>query len=100
VSEFKFEIERTFRVPTFAVVDCKLVRVREFKFEIERTFRVPTFAVVDCKLVRVREFTFEIEMTFRVPTLTVGVMRDATFAVDDTLREVSVPTEVMFGWAG
>ena len=94
MSEFKFEIERTFRVSTFAVVDCKLVRVREFKFEIERTFRVPTFAVVDCKLVRVREFTF------RVPTLTVGVMRDATFAVDDTLREVSVPTEVMFGWAG
>ena len=32
--------------------------------------------------------------------MTVGVMRDATFAVDDTLREVSVPTEVMFGWAG
>ena len=44
-SEFKFEIAKTLRVPTFAVVAERLV-VKEFKFEIEMTLRVPTFAVV------------------------------------------------------
>ena len=35
----RFEIEMTFRVPTFAVESDS-----EFKFEIEMTFRVPTLA--------------------------------------------------------
>ena len=57
-SEFKFEIAKTLRVPTFAVVAERLV-VKEFKFEIEMTLRVPTFAV-EKGCVMFDEFTFEI----------------------------------------
>ena len=59
-SEFKFEIAKTLRIPTFAVVAERLV-VKEFKFEIAKTLRVPTFAVVAAT-----EFRFEIPETFRV----------------------------------
>jgi hypothetical protein len=59
----------------------------------------------------VSEDKFEIEITFRVPTLaTVADKKDETFIVPafsicvaievDTLRDVKIPTLVMFGCAG
>ena len=98
MSEFKFEIERTLRVPTFAVVAVRFV-VRLARLAIERTFRVPTLAVEATRFV-VSEFKFEIERTFRVPMLATETSRLTVFEVPDTFRDVKVPTDVMFGWAG
>jgi hypothetical protein len=61
-----------------------LVRTKVFKFEIVKTFRVPTLAAVAKRLVLEREFgaykllvrtkvfKFEIVKTFRDPMLAVG----------------------------
>ena len=62
VSEFKFEIEMTFSVPTFATEAIRLV-VRLERFEIVPTFSVPTFATEAIRLE-----TVSIVETFRVPT--------------------------------
>jgi hypothetical protein len=72
VNEFRFEIEITFRVPTFAVVAVRLV-VRDDRLEIERTVSVPIFA---------KEAT-----TFAVVTELLTAKLDR------------IPTEVMFGCA-
>jgi hypothetical protein len=92
VKEFKLEIVMTLSVPTFAVVDCKLVSASEFKFEIVKTFRVPTLAVEATRFV-VRVARLETDKTLRVPTLAVEatrfVVRVARLATE---RTFNVPT--------
>jgi hypothetical protein len=97
VKEFKFEIEITFKVPTFAIEATRFV-VRLAKLETDRTLRVPTFAIVAVRLV-VRLAKLEIVRTLRVPMFAVGVTKEDAFEIPDTFRDVKVPTDVMLGWA-